>query len=99
MNEMKSVNILAEREIGKKVRKRSPGGGFGVWHHLKSQGPLAPLPRFSHMIYTDLRGHEIWIKIGKNLPIGSTKCSLEICKITDLQKNVFGPSSRRSRME
>ncbi len=28
-----SVNILAEREIGKKVRERSLGEGFGVLHH------------------------------------------------------------------
>ncbi len=26
------VNLLAEREIGKKVRKRGAGAGFGVWH-------------------------------------------------------------------
>ena len=41
---------------------------------LRAQDPLAPLPRFSHMIYTDLRGHQFWIKIGKNLPIG--KCQM-----------------------
>ena len=73
------VNILAEREIGKKVRECSPGICFGVWHHLKSQGPPSSLPRFPHMIYTNVRGHQFWIKIGKKLAIVSTKCSL-LCK-------------------
>ncbi len=49
--------------------------GSGI---IRVQDPLAPLQRFSHLIYTDLRGHQFWIKIGKNLPIGSTKCSLHI---------------------
>ena len=44
---------------------------------IRAQEPHSPLQRFSHLIYTDLRGHQCWIKIGKNLPIGSTKCSLQ----------------------
>ena len=28
-----TVNILAEREIGKKVREPGAGGGFGIWYH------------------------------------------------------------------
>ena len=33
MTKSYTVNILAEREIGKKVHERSLGGGFGVWHY------------------------------------------------------------------
>ncbi len=63
------VNILAEREIA----VQAGAVEYGI---IRAQDPLAPLPRFSHLIYTDLRGHQFWIKIGKNLAIGSTKCSL-----------------------
>ncbi len=70
------VNILAEKEIGKKCAVAVPVWAFGSGTVYRAQDPLASLPRFSHMIYTDLRGHLFWIKIGKILPIGSTKCSL-----------------------
>ncbi len=63
------------------------------------------------MIYTDLRGRQIWIKIGKNLPIGSTKCSLKFTEIHDTslcqgkvemkmcEKNQWGLSWQNSRLE
>ncbi len=60
---------------GKKVQVGALGSGI-----INALDPLAPIPRFSHLIYTDLRGHQFWIKIGKNLPIACTKCSLYFCK-------------------
>ncbi len=98
------MDILAEREIGKKVHECM----FGVWHHY-SPGPPSPRtqlylsyllsliikvynrderrgtggrarppppPRFSHLIYIDLRVHQFGIKIRKKLLIGNTQCSL-----------------------
>ncbi len=38
-----TVNIPAERKIGKNVRKRGADRCFGAWHHIiRAQDPAAP---------------------------------------------------------
>ena len=51
-----------------------------------------PLPKYSHVIYTDLRGHQFWIKIGKKIIycIFFWRLSLSKLKLTLTEHIQFG---------